>query len=61
MKNEKLQKIAREIISLENDFQKYPERQEAISKTLDKIMGKLSLEEMMLIDDYILSEQSNLS
>jgi len=59
--NEKLKKIAREIMDIEKTIEEHPERSEALTKTMDKIMQKLSMEEMFLIDDYILSEQSKVS
>lgn len=55
--NEKLKTIAREIMEIENTMNEHPERQDALSKKMDKIMQKLTMEEMFLIDDYILSEQ----
>lgn len=54
--NEKLKKIAHEICELEKAMREEPERQASLQKTMDKIMGKLTMEEMVLIDDYILSE-----
>lgn len=54
--NEKLKKIAHEICELEKAMREEPERQVSLQKTMDKIMGKLTMEEMVLIDDYILSE-----
>jgi predicted nuclease with TOPRIM domain len=54
--NEKLKKIAQEICELEKAMNEEPSRQANLQKTMDKIMGKLTMEEMMLIDDYILSE-----
>ena len=54
--NEKLKKIAQEICELEKAMNEDPSRQASLQKTMDKIMGKLSMDEMLLIDDYILSE-----
>lgn len=54
--NEKLRRIAQEICELEKTMREQPDRQASLQKTMDKIVGKLSMEEMLLIDDYILSE-----
>ncbi len=55
--NEKLKSIAREVIEIENTINEHPERQEALTKKLDKIMQKLTMEEMFLMDEYIMLEQ----
>ena len=56
--NEKLKSIAREVVEIENTINEHPERQEALAKKLDKIMQKLTMEEMFLIDEYIMLEQN---
>lgn len=55
--NEKLKSIAREVVEIESTINEHPERQEALAKKLDKIMQKLTMEEMFLIDEYIMLEQ----
>ena len=59
--NEKLKSIAREVVEIENTINEHPERQDTLTKKLDKIMQKLTMEEMFLIDEYILLEQDKVS
>lgn len=50
MENEKIKKIAIEIVSLEKECQKGKIEK---MNDLDKIISKLSIEDMLLVDEYI--------